>query len=401
MLQRAAALPSGEGEIVRDEARLEHVGKRQGVSAGVGEDGVGAVLHGVRHRVGEIREGRGRELDHVVAHEPGARREVDDEARLERRVEDEPVVAGVALEVVAAGAGKQRVVAVAADEDVVAGAGAEVVVAVAADDGVVAGMPEDDVVAVLAVEVVVAVLAEQRVGAVAAEDEVVARSAVDVVVAAGAEHRVGAGPAEEEIGAVAAVEIIVAAIAEERVRAAVADEEVVVGAAVQVVVALGADDRVVAGLAEELVVAAAADEVVVAAAAVEHVVAAAAVEGVGGGAGEERVGSRPAGRDLRLEIADRDRERLVEGKPVGVRHPRHDDVPGACSKSRRTPFATVMLPALSMAKRPPVMSVRAAFKTVAAGKVPSANRKFSTSRTVSEPSGAPGRRSATRTPPPA
>ena len=99
-----------------------------------------AVLHGVRHRVGEIREGRGRELDHVVAHEPGAGREVDDEARLERRVEDEPVVAGVALEVVAAGAGKQRVVAVAADEDVVAGAGAEVVVAVAADDGVVAVM---------------------------------------------------------------------------------------------------------------------------------------------------------------------------------------------------------------------------------------------------------------------
>ncbi len=46
-----------------------------------------------------------------------------------------------------------------------------------------------------------------------------------------------------------------------------------------------------------------------------------------GGAGEERVGSRPAGCDLRLEIADRDRERLVEGKPVAVRHPRHDDVP--------------------------------------------------------------------------
>ena len=55
-------------------------------------------------------------------------------------IEDEHVVAGVALEVVAAGAGKQRVVAVAADEDVVTCAGAEVVVAVAADHGVVAVM---------------------------------------------------------------------------------------------------------------------------------------------------------------------------------------------------------------------------------------------------------------------
>ena len=70
MLQRAAAPPSGEGEIVRDEARLEHVRQRQGVSAGVGEDRIRPVLHGVRHRVGEIREGRGRELDHVVAHGP-------------------------------------------------------------------------------------------------------------------------------------------------------------------------------------------------------------------------------------------------------------------------------------------------------------------------------------------
>jgi len=57
------------------------------------------------HEVSEVGEGPSRELDHVVM---GDRPwfEVDDEARLEGSIEDEEVVTGVALQVVAARAGK-------------------------------------------------------------------------------------------------------------------------------------------------------------------------------------------------------------------------------------------------------------------------------------------------------
>ncbi|MFL5233521.1 MAG: hypothetical protein ACJ8DM_11445 [Microvirga sp.] len=53
------------------------------------------------HQIGEVGEDAASELDHVVVGDrPGL--EVDDEARLEGPVEDEEVIAAVALQIVAA-----------------------------------------------------------------------------------------------------------------------------------------------------------------------------------------------------------------------------------------------------------------------------------------------------------
>ena len=89
------------------------------MSACVRDHGVRRALHGMRHQVGKIREDSASELDDIVVGD-GPWLEVDDDARFEGPVEDEEIVAGVALQVVTARSGEQRVVAVAADEVVVA-----------------------------------------------------------------------------------------------------------------------------------------------------------------------------------------------------------------------------------------------------------------------------------------
>jgi diphthamide synthase subunit DPH2 len=66
------------------------------VSACVRDHGVRRALQRMRHQIGEVGEEAAGELDHVVV--GGCPRlKVDDEARLETAVEDEEVVAGVAL----------------------------------------------------------------------------------------------------------------------------------------------------------------------------------------------------------------------------------------------------------------------------------------------------------------
>ncbi len=183
---------------------------------------------------------------------------------------DEPVVAGPALQRVAAAAAREHVVAGQAPQGVgidVAGqgvgearahhlldagqrvalgvatrhrAGAEVdrhggsragiagrVDAGAAGDRVGPAVAFDRIVAVAAVDRVVAGAAIDAVMAGIAEDLVVLAAGIHAVVAGAAMDGVGPGPADEAIRAVAAVETVVAGLAGERVVAAIAHDRVV------------------------------------------------------------------------------------------------------------------------------------------------------------------------------
>src|SRR5262245_6122652 len=189
----------------------------------------------------------------------------------------------------------QRVVAALAVDPVAAVAGVP-------DERVVPGTADHHVVAAAAVDEVVAVAAEQPVGALAADDGVVARPAVyrqvdqvgaqsggvhAVIAAVGVEDQVlGGADVQEERGRVDAVEANAGAVGGDGEGlgdvAAVDLDGVVAGAALVEGAAVAGvpDHAVVARLAEDLVVAPAAGQDVVAGAAEQQVVAALAEQDV-------------------------------------------------------------------------------------------------------------------------